>query len=247
MRFILAFVFSVTFAVMPLIAFYMVYGLINEILLVAIFAAVEFFAVLPVFSGMFRMAGLALKRKEYGFSELFFAFSSIKNYFWIIFMNFVGILRLITPFSVGSMIAYGVVKLLENSAMTYETVEFIGALVCVAVAAMFIPLAIRFYAVSYLVTAEELGVIKSITLSWKYSKKNIGHLLLCRIRQLPLCAVSLAALLIPFVTYTAPYLACYRSIVCAELMAQYEKRMMADQIKNDIPEANAEGMEEINE
>ena len=245
---ILAFVVAIAFCLMPLIACFIMNGVLSEDLLVGIFLILLLLFGVQVFSGIYRMAGLACQIKSYGLTDIFFAFSSIKNYFRVFLVNLIGFFKIVTPFSAGYIIYAVVTGLLSNVNMTDAIVQLIGFLGAVAVAISFLPLCSRFYAVRFLVTAKDYGVIKAVKCSCKYTKGNSMRLIGFNLSVIPLIIVSLAALTIPFALYTFPYLISSYSVICAKLIREHENKIIINETKNDIsPVEISSGVEEINE
>ena len=219
-------------AVLPFIAYYMAHGLVDGPWLTITFAALEILTAAPLFFGVIRIAGLASKKADMGLLDIFFAFDSAKNYFRILLLILVSIVRITTPLSIGYIVSYLAVNLLGAPS------EVIG-LGMILSFVLFLPLNVRLYAVNFLVAADGEGIVRSIRKSWEYTCKNIMFLLAYSIKMLPLLIVSVAAICVPLVIYTIPFLLCAYSISCRKLILLKQ---------NDIcPEEKSEGGEEINE
>ena len=229
---ILAVIIFALAGVLPIVALYMVSELVDRTILAVGFLAVEILTVAPLFFGLIRIAGLASKKADMGLLDIFFAFDSVKNYLRILLLTLVSILRITTPLAIGYIVSY-------------LAVNFLGAPSWVMVAGMtvlfvlFLPLNIRLYAVDFLVAADGDGVFRAIKVSWEYTRKNKKFLILYSIENLPLLIASVAAICVPLVIYTIPFLLCAYSISCRKLILLKQ---------NDIcPEEKLEGVEEINE
>lgn len=223
--------------ILPFIAYYMAYGAADGVLIFALFIFIELFVSVPILFGSFRIAGLASKKADMGIVDVFFAFCSIKNYFRAIILSFIHIFKIITPLSIGYILAYAVINIfnIPNEWSTWVTVAGLAASFV-----LFLPLILRFYAVDLLVTADDEGVINAIRLSWGYTRKNIAFLLKYSLKMLPLLIVSIVAVCVPLLVYTLPFLFCAYAIVC--------RKLILPQKQNDIcPEDLSEGVEEINE
>ena len=223
--------------ILPLIAYYIAYGLVNENYLILFFLLIEFFVTFPLVFGIVRMVGLASEKFDMGLAEVFYAFGSAKKYFRVIFLGFIQIFKHLTPISLGCILAHLVIYVfkIRSDISIWVIIAF-----AVAVYALFLPLVSKFYAVNLLATADDLGVIKSVRLSWSYTRKNIRFLIAFSIKTIPLLIVSIAAICVPLVIYTMPFLFCAYAVNCRKLI-QMQK-------KNDIsPVEIFAGEEEINE
>lgn len=245
---IISIIIAVTFCVVPIVACYLASEVIDENVLDILLMAIEIFISIPLFSGIYRMIGLAFKNKEYGLIDIFWAFSSIKNYFKVIFMNFISFLKTITPLSIGFILSTVAVEILGNLNIMHELAVAIGGMIMAVEVLLFLPLCSRFYAVRFLVTVEYCGVIQAVKYSWRLTKRNSVKLTLLNISLWPIALVSVVALLVPFIVYTLPFLICVYTVVCGKLVRADETEKLLIELQNDIcPEPIAEGVEEINE
>ncbi len=227
-----------TFALaLPLIAFYMLYGFINENYLILTFLLIEIFFAFPIFWGIIRITGSALKKSDEGLIGVFYAFASIRNYLKVIFLGFIQTFKHLTPVSIGCVLAHLVIYAckIPSDLSIWVIVAFVFA-----VYALFLPIIGRLYVVNHLAVADDIGVIKSIKLSWGYTRKNLRFLIAFSLKMIPLLIVSIAAVCVPLVIYTMPFLFCTYAVNC--------RKLMLSQKQNDMcPENIFEGVEEINE
>ena len=222
--------------VLPIVALYMMSELVDQTILSVGFLAVEILTVAPLFFGLIRISGLASKKADMGLLDIFFAFDSVKNYLRILLLTLVSILRITTPLSIGFILARLAISTFNITGM----LSMISTVVLMLlVYALFLPLNIRLYAVNFLVAADGEKIASSIRRSWEYTSKSTVFLLAYSIKMLPLLIASVAAICVPLVIYTIPFLLCAYSISCRKLIILKQ---------NDIcPEEKLEGVEEINE
>ena len=233
---ILAVIIFAFAGVLPFVAYYMIYGFVDEPYLTIAFVAVEILTAAPLFFGLIRIAGLASKKADMGLIDIFFAFDSAKSYLRILLLTLVSILRITTPLSIGFILARLTISMFNITGM----LSMVSTVVLmILVYALFLPLNIRLYAVNFLVAADGEEIASSIRRSWEYTSKNTVLLLAYSIKMLPLLIASVAAICVPLVIYTIPFLLCAYSISCRKLILLKQ---------NDIcPEEKIEGVEEINE
>lgn len=248
LQFILAFIIVATFCVIPIVTCYLAGELFDEAAITVILLVIEIFVAFPLFSGIYVMVGNASRNKEYGLIDIFFAFSSIKNYFRVIFMNLICFLKYVTPLSIGFIVYTVAAEILGSFNVPHELALAVGGIIMTVVIVLLLPLCSRFYAVRFLVTVEDLGVIKAVKRSWQITKRNSLKLIFLNISLLPIAILSVAALLVPFVMYTFPFLMCVYSVTCGKLLRADETAKIIIVSQNDIcPEVDPEGVEEINE
>ena len=241
--FVIAFVIAITMCVMPLVALTIVGDVISDGLLGAIFYISLLILFAPLVSGLYRMAGLAYNRKEFGIIDIFYAFSSIKNYFRVLLVDIIVLFKLVIPVLTG----LGWFAIWSTVFTSVLGVKPLIAVSAVAVALLTLPLIKRLYAVSYLVCTEEMGVVSAIKCSWRYTKDRSIKLTLAGFSFLPESFLSAIALMVPFLIYNFPFRLCLYSVICGELKRESERKTI-NEFQNDIcPEAIASGVEDINE
>ena len=186
------------------------------------------------------MAGLAYNHERFGIIDVFYAFSSLKNYFRVLFVDLLGLIKLVISVMVGIIWFAIVSTILEN----VKGIEPLIALSAVAVALLTLPLGKRFYAVSYLMCTEEMGPINAIKFSWRYTKRRSVKLTILGVRFFFTSLLSILALMVPFLIYNFPFRISLYSVICGELKRDYERKIIDENI---CREAIASGVEEINE
>jgi hypothetical protein len=247
-QFVLALIIAATFCVIPIVICFLASELLDETVLTVLLFVMEIFVAFPLFSGIYCMVGNASRNKEYGLIDIFFAFSSIKNYFRVIFMNLICFLKYVTPLSIGFIMYTVAVEILGSFNVPHELALSVGWILIIVSIVLLLPLCSRFYAVRFLVTVEDLGVIKAVKRSWQITKRNALKLIFLNISLLPLAILSVVALLVPFVVYTFPFLMCVYSVTCGKLLRADETAKIIIVSQNDIcSEGNSEDVEEINE
>ena len=245
---ILAFIITTTFCIVPIVICYLTSELFDELYITVLLLAIEIFISLPLFSGIYRMVGMAVQNQGHGLIDIFYAFSSIKTYLKVIFMNFISFLKYVTPVSVSFIVSSVAAEILGSFNVLHEVAVAIGIILMTVVLLLFLPVCSRFYAVRFLVMTEDLGAIKALNSSWRITKHKAVKLTFLNISLMPLTVLSMAALLVPFVMYTFPFLICVYSVTCRKLFRADETQKILIELQNDIsPEADAEGVEEINE
>lgn len=241
--FVISFVIAIAMGVLPLIALWIVGDLISEDIFTAIFLGCLLFLLAPLVTGIYRMSGLAYNHKEFGIADIFYAFSSFKNYLRVLLVDVIGLLKLIIPFFVG-IICFSVFS------AVFSTVKSITPLIVflsVLVALLVLPWFKRFYAVSYLVCTEEMKITSAIKYSWRYTKRKSIKLARLDVCFLPMSVLSALALMVPFFIYNFPFRLCLYSVICGELKREAENKK-TNEIQNAIcPEIVSSGVEEINE
>ena len=223
--------------VLPFIAYYILYGFIDENYLILAFLMIEIFFSFPVSFGMIRVAGLAQKKSDAELVCVFHSFVSIKNYFKVIILGFIQIFKHLIPILLGSVLAHLIVYLckIPGDLSIWVIIAFV-----LVIYGLFLPLIGRFYLVNFLAVADDMRIGKAIKLSWGYTRKNVRFLIAFSLKMIPLLIVSIAAICVPLVIYTVPFLFCTYAVSCGKLILS--------QKQNDIcPEDIAEGVEEINE
>jgi hypothetical protein len=203
-----------------------------------------FFMVSPMLSGLYRMAGFAYPHKEYAIIDVFYAFSTLKNYLRVLFVSLVELLKLIVPAFVG-LVGYAILfSILGHTAISALIAVIAGILAAIAVFVF----GKRFYAVSYLVYVEEMTVAAAIKNSFRYTKGISLKLTLIGARFLPMTILSFVALMLPFLVYNFPFRLCLYPVICGELKLDYERKSQISEIVNDIcPAILSAGVEDINE
>lgn len=241
---ILAFIAAVGFAAVPLIITFMLSHFIEDMILVAIMIVMEALVVLPVFLGIYRMAGLACRKECFGIIDIFYPFTSIKMYLRSILLSVINILRISTPISVGFILASVIIFCLKMTSLTYFVTAIIGGAVGFIGALALIPLSFKFYALTYLVVTEEMSVPAAICRSFRMTRGRLWQIVIQRIRIIPLTMISIATICLPLTLYTFPYLVCQYSVSCLRLA----KHDTYDLLLNDIaPAESSAGVEDINE
>lgn len=241
---VLSVIIAFTLGVMPMMALYLLGDVISDDTFTVLLLLFVIFLFIPLITGIYRMAGLAYWHKEYGIVDVFFAFSSFKNYFRVFLVNAFGIIKNLIPLLAG-FIWFG---LLAAFLKDVKGAEWIALLSAIAVGMTTLPLVKRFYAVSFLVCVEEMGFVGAIKRSLSYTKGKSIKLALATVRFLPVTVLSFIAIMVPFVVYNFPFRICLYSVICGELKSEYEREHKICEIKNDIcPEVISEGVEEINE
>ena len=245
---ILAFIIASTFCIIPIVVCSLTSELLDETIFTIVLLCIEVFISIPIFSGIYRMIGKACRNKEYGLVDIFFAFTSTRNYFRVIFMNIISFLKYVTPISIGFILSITLRDILGNFNILYELVAIIVGVFMAAVILVLLPLCNRFYAVRFLVTAEDYDIIGAIKRSWRITKRKAIKLTSLNFSLLPILLISVVALLVPLVIYTFPFLICVYSVACRRLLREEETNKILIESQNDIcPEADAAGVEEINE
>lgn len=241
---VIALIIAFTFGIMLWFALYLVGDFISDGLFAALILLIGFLLFLPLITGIYRMAGLAYGHKDYGIIDVFYAFSSVKNYIRVFLINLLGLVKLLIPVLAGC-VWFGVwAVILENISGS----EWISAFSAVLVGVITLPPLKRFYAVNYLVCVEDMGVIGAIKLSIRSTKKRSIKLALATAKFLPITVLSVIPIMVPYVIYNFPFRACLYSVICGELKSEYDRENGIIEIKNDkCPETIASGVEEINE
>ena len=228
-------VFAVVF-MLPLIV-YLAYGSVNENSLILAFWLMEFFLAFPLLFGIVRIVGLASKKADIKLMDVFYAFVSVRKYFKVIFLGFIQIFKHLTPISIGYILAHLVVYIFKIRSDLSIWVVIVFAL---TVYALFLPLISKLYTVNLLTMADDVGVIRAIKLSWSYTRKNVLFLIAFSTKTIPLIMISIAAICVPLVIYTIPFLFCAYAVNC--------RKLIQTQKQNDIsPVDISAGEEEINE
>ena len=223
--------------ILPFIAYYIAYGSINENVLILIFLLIEWLLSFPLLFGIIRISGLASKKADTGLIDIFYAFESVKNYFRVIFLGFIQIFKHLTPFSLGFILAHLTVYIFK---IPSDLAIWVVIAFSVIVYTLFLPLICRFYTVNILAVSDGVGVIKAIKLSWGYTRKNERFLIAFSLKMIPILIVSIAAICVPLVIYTIPFLFCAYAVNC--------RKLILSQKQNDICPADiSKGVEEINE
>ena len=223
--------------VLPLVAYYLAYGYVEPTLLFVSLIVLELLVAMPLLFGMFRIAGLASDRVATGLFDLFYAFTSVGSYFKVLLLGFIQIFKHATPISVGYILARLVIYAFK---LPIEEMSYLVILFVLASYFACLPLVCRLYAVNMLVMADGVGVIKAVKLSWKYTRANKSFLIVFSLKMLPLLMISIAAILVPLLIYTAPLLFCAYSVICRKLILSLKQNNMR-------PEESPLGLEEINE
>ncbi len=223
--------------ILPLIAYYIAYGSVNENYLILAFLSMEIFLAFPLLFGIVRIAGLASKKADVELMDVFYAFGSVKKYFKVIFLGFIQAFKHLTPISLGCILAHLVIYIFKIRSDLSIGVIIVFAL---TVYALFLPLISKLYAVNLLTMADDVGVIKAIKLSWGYTRENVRFLIVFSTKMIPILIISIAAICVPLVIYTMPFLFCAYAVNC--------RKLIQTQKQNDIsPVDISAGEEEINE
>ena len=222
-------------AALPFVAYYMAYGSVSGELLIFAFFLLELFTAFPLLFGILRIAGLASQKADVSIPDVFYAFGSIKKYLKVISLGFIQIFKHLLPLSLGYIIANTVIYVFNVSG---DLAGWLALVIVLLAYALFLPLITRLYALNLLVMADDVNVIKGVKLSWGYTRKSTALLVGYSLKSIPLLIISIAAVCVPLVLYTMPFLFCAYVISCRRLI----------QKQNDIcPEEISEGVEEINE
>lgn len=242
--FIISFIIAVSMGLLPLLALSFLRDAISEGTFAALFIALILFMLAPLILGVYRIAGLAYNHKEYGITDVFYAFSSVKNYFRAIFVVIIGLLKII----IAGIICIFCYAILSAVFGEVAGIKLPLMLASISVALLTLAFANRFYPLSYLICTKEMGIISAVKNSWRYTKGKTLKLTVLIVRALPVTLLSAIALMVPFMIYNFPFRISLYSVTCGELGRSYENKNIKIEIQNTIcPEAIGSGVEEINE
>lgn len=228
LNFVFAIVLFGVSLILPFMAYALYYNAMGKVVSLVILILTEILLALPVLSGVYKIIGKALNKREWGLSEVFFAFSSTRNYFKTLLLSLFTIIKYITPISCGIIAGSVSDAILRRLNILYGVVAVAKLSVAFLTILLFLPLVNRFYAVSYLVLSEDMSIVKSIGTSWRATKGKTLKLISVSISFVPVALVSVAALCVPMVVYTAPYLICVYSLISMKTVWEYKIEMKKD-------------------